>query len=35
MEITCTTTYDRKHLAAMSLAARKPLRRRFDRLVRI
>ena len=35
MEITCKTNYDRKTLAAMSLAARKTLRRRFDRLVRI
>ena len=35
MEITCKTNYDRKTLAAMSLAARKTLRRRFDRLGRI
>ena len=35
MGITCKTNYDRKTLAAMSLAARKTLRRRFDRLVRI
>ena len=35
MEITCNTRYDRRALAAKSLAARKTLRRRFDRLVRI
>ena len=35
MEITCKTNYDRKTLAAMSLAARKTLRRRFSRLVPI
>lgn len=35
MEITCKTDYDRKALAAMSLAARKTLRRRFSRLVSI
>ena len=35
MEITCKTNYDRKALAAMSLAARKTLRRRFSRLVSI
>ena len=35
MEITCKTNYDRKALAAMSLAACKTLRRRFSRLVSI
>lgn len=35
MEIRCKTNYDRKTLAAMSLAARKTLRRRFGRLVSI
>lgn len=33
MKIICQTSYDRRALAAMSLAVRKTLRRRFNRLI--